>query len=223
MTDNNTTKTEAANKAAAKKTATKKTATKKGAAKKSATKKSAAKKVADKVPTPDSSASDAPSNTPPSGANNAGADTTGAVGSTTKSSSSGVVEPNASDIESSNETRARDGSGQFTPDDPSTQQNEAYDPPRPSSLSQAAMNFLQKTLASYFGAEGVTEEILDEAARGLELGKQTFIVEGKGNFRFALEVVDSDFCLENPSKDEMPEGMHVNLSRTLCDAKVYPS
>lgn len=128
------------------------------------------------------------------------------------------------DTEEVEEVRARNEEGQFEPDDPDTQLDEAYDPPAPRAISEKAKKTAIVMVATYLGQDGVDDELEEKVVTALEEGKQPCVVKGSGNVRFAVKVFSDPFDKNDLSKDVVPKtrGCVYNVARSLANIRLYP-
>ena len=141
-------------------------------------------------------------------------DATDDSGSDESSGESSSDEPDDAD------DRARDDSGRFMGDDPSTAPDEAWSPPKLAALSASAETTAVRIAASYLGAAAV-EDLKDELMEALAAGKQPCVVNGTGNARYEFKVFDSILQRHDVSKD-VP-GVVLNIARFLADKNLYPT
>lgn len=119
--------------------------------------------------------------------------------------------------------RARDEDGKFSPDDPETAPDEAWDPPTPGSFTKRALTLADNLLGSYLGADAIPlhSSRLREA---LAAGHQPCIVKGTGNSTFELKVFERPFRRSEHATDvsKSRDGAVLNIARHLCDKNLYP-
>jgi len=89
-------------------------------------------------------------------------------------------------------------------------------------LSEKVTTYVTRVLHSYFTKEGITDAKVAAVMEALANGEQPLVVEGKGNFRFAVKFDSSEFSPRDASQDATTDGVFTNLARACCDARLYP-
>lgn len=91
-------------------------------------------------------------------------------------------------------------------------------------LSPVAASLVSQLVASYMGEDEARTEI-PSVIEALEAGKQPCIVEGRGNKRHEVAVVDQLFSRVDHASDASPgrDGVLMNIARQLENRGLYPA